>query len=395
MLSAKSAFHGNEAYVSSRGAKWETKFKDTRTSELMRYLCPMFFYTITSPNKTDVVVDSYTDASKTANGQPVAYKYEQNIHSKHFWDAAALANISTVVARTDYYTTTNGGTHPQAGGGYQGIVSVANSALGGQLSVNTNTWDMALPLMQERWRFKNTSNRPFVIKIYEYTCKKDCKIANNKVKDLWHKALDRKQMSAGTYTNVENTLNIHGITGTKEVPLVKEDVGREPFGQELDEIWECTGKVRSIIVPGRQLFYTAGNKPGTRLTSAHWNTSQVEGHDALKGITKEYIIITHGCQVGDLGDNYTNPDEWLSNSYGSYACSIETAFQFAASRIMRSPKVQYYNGSTLQGYDPVTNLNDNGVGINNRKIHTDRQSRPANDQTANISATTFGANSFN
>jgi len=335
--------------INNNGKKWVKEFEDRRTSAFEKFFSPYWFYTYLLPNVPHVIEQDTTGLGTSVE------KVAQVVETFGDYDIGKIDQMARVTPAIGATLTTDN----RSSSGWQGI----HNAMNGWGNSNSDAI-FKVPLIQKRLTFRNCGNRRCHLKVYEFTCIKNCKLATNRPTVLWANYLDRKALTTAN----EVTIGAYdtAITGVScqacNLPSTT-DLGRSPLCKDVNDFWKCTGKVNGYVLPGRNLEWVTTDGP-KHINRMNFDQYNADGLDAVAGWTKEYIVIAHGDSVAGL---LPNNDVELSAKSDFKMIWTEDE-QFVASYTYKEPTVKHYiTSSLISNFAPLGGLPAGTVGLANQK----------------------------
>lgn len=335
--------------VNNKGDKWLSNMPDNRKSELQRWIAPYYFYTYYMKQNFTMSQTMGTSVLVTDQKQII-----KEVFRNRLLDVKEMVRITPAVAAS--FEGSSAGPP-----GFQGVHSSMNGWVSGSKT------EFCVPVSQDRFTIRNSSNRRTKLKIYEYTCKMTHRYGGNKPSELVNKALARKAIANNPETIIDNYGGFNDVPTSgnfKHIGQKKLDfIGQGPMGKELGEQWVQTGLMDAYILPGRNFRYISTQK-NLKMNRVEYDQMDTDlsadataGDWNIAGWTKCYLIIAHGDRVASA----TSAEK---NAASDFFLNVDVDYQFGTSFPWRPSKVKHSICSQLI----ATTGDTSGEGVITRTV---------------------------
>lgn len=331
--------------INKRGSRWNSNFKDKRDL-LHRLLWPRHMI-----NRIKDLLPLASTGS-TARSKIISnVLYDNDTVKAIAMTANALANNSGAAGGT----TKTGGIIP--GAGQEAVEETIT------LGMPDTFGTIQIPILNTRFRLRNTSNRNARLRMYEFTCKSSCSAAHLP-RTLWAEALVQKAPDSTVYTAaaaVATLTETDGYQVADTTMYLPETPYMKPSGYGTK--WRITNTFTADLKPGKQLVYTTSCEARTvqlKRLNVNMADNGIDGN--LSGVTKVVMFIL-------IGDVITNNGATIGADAGDFGfsdanISLEQEDQFVTSLVwLQRPKTLYLAQSSQRGvgnYYHLTNTVDQG-----------------------------------
>ena len=340
------SLQGDPLHASLTAAKWVGQMKDTRVSELQRWLYPFTVLEHWDNYEGTIAQDNtgVASAGDSATTPALYQRQKQQVVEVEFAPAAEIY-IACKMGEVQSQTTQS----TAEGAALDAVDGRINKTGEGTYRPftdnNQGEYVAKIPFWNRRAFYHNQSNRRVHVKVIEYTCAETHKpmaiTGAGNIDNPWAgeimqqtNAYYQTKSLRGAITN-----EAAGLTPVTDAEVITDiwTPGKKPAGIEVNRYWKETNHMEAFVLPGRSVTHTTGST-GMSISKPVLDKAIADGETQIKGITKRYIVIATGESVCQNWEPHNLA--YIGKSYSDFKMVWKVQYQYASCLSHREPVVR-------------------------------------------------------